>query len=1126
MSRMPRSGSNDSGGYTNGYNGYGRTEHDDFETPRRPSAERPSGERRRERRPGGYGGFTDEREEDRRPGGYGGYESFPVTQEDAVDRRPGGYGGYGGFQRQEELPQVTRPTSLERTQARRRSGERNVGGDTSRSRSRPGAGSHGPGTQQMEEVLEYIQQNFDFMTKENCVPVETALKLMDPSSLGLADQYTPFRQIHQQLQRALKTIVNEHHQGFNSSIGTFHKIQSTLQQSQHRVRSLKENLAVAKSQLSSAKPELKEFATSSQNYDEMIQMLITIEQLQLVPDKLEARISEKRFLTAVDILQEALRMIRKSEMGNIGALNNLRVYLSNQEHSLTDILIEELHNHLYLKSPYCEDRWKVHAQNQPKGDFVGRAHAGMRGRLLYQFLDKLDSSELMSDDSPRNPEADTFQYIQLVIESLNKMNRLDVAIDNIEQRLPVELFKVVEKSNNEVAQRHPSITRAYATRKTTKPDLASNTDELRAGLLNDLLWTLYARFEAIAESHRAVHDVVAGIVRREGFRTSSGTTLTRGFKELWKLYQSEIRSLLHDYLATDGDLTYRGGQGPTSSGSIYSRAPRDKNKRMFKLSDMDTKSSELTTEREDLEFILKSSVPGLVSDSKRPDDSNIHNSNLDGSATGHKLLIEPNVFNMGILLPPSLDFLNRLKEVVPPNSDIVMSTLTSFLDDFLVNVFHPQLDETLIEMSAQTFIDLDAFHQEPQWAKYSKKPIFKGTAKFFMLITAFCKMLDNLPHDQAFSQLILTQMATYAAKCNGWYKALVSRSEANGIGRRVKASAAIASSGDVEEITSALFRSDASQVPELLENETLALLKVVEKDPLDEADLIGDKKTITGLCMMYTSMKWLATKVAQLRHISDRATDSSRPEPGSQRHNRRWTQLSSTEPRGDGIPVYLPLSEETVAEFDNVVLAFQSLSTTVLKTLHFEIRMQILHALSHTIRTSYILDSILSDPDPTVLALNNSLIGFDNEVSTYIPSTQYPLITRGLAALMDTHLLRLSRGITSMNSNGCALMQLNILVLQQNLKNIEPAAELQYSALFFDLFTAGPEVIVQRARKEGKGFGINGNATVADRFDYDTVKGLVELCYSEKLSSDRREIGVQAKRQLDTHLLDISEALY
>jgi exocyst complex component 4 len=153
---------------------------------------------------------------------------------------------------------------------------------------------------------------------------------------------------------------------------------------------------------------------------------------------------------------------------------------------------------------------------------------------------------------------------------------------------------------------------------------------------------------------------------------------------------------------------------------------------MFKLSDVDTKASELSKEREDLERILKASVPGLVSDSKRTEDvAASTTTNLDGSATGHKLLVEPSVFNMGILLPPSLDFLNRLKEVVPSNAEISMSTLTSFLDDFLVNVFHPQLDETLIELCSETFIEVDSFNEDTHWRNHSKKPIFKVSAALF-----------------------------------------------------------------------------------------------------------------------------------------------------------------------------------------------------------------------------------------------------------------------------------------------------------------------------------------------------------------------------------------------------------
>ena len=55
------------------------------------------------------------------------------------------------------------------------------------------------------------------------------------------------------------------------------------------------------------------------------------EKLQAVPEQLDARISEKHFLIAVDLLQDALRMIRRSDMENLGALTDLRIYFSNQE---------------------------------------------------------------------------------------------------------------------------------------------------------------------------------------------------------------------------------------------------------------------------------------------------------------------------------------------------------------------------------------------------------------------------------------------------------------------------------------------------------------------------------------------------------------------------------------------------------------------------------------------------------------------------------------------------------------------------------------------------------------------------------------------------------------------------
>lgn len=197
------------------------------------------------------------------------------------ERRAGQYGavggGFTGFTANtpeetwaEETPQVERPTSLERTQAKRRSGNVPY---AQRNPRRPTGQSGGDGSRQIEEVIESIKQDWGFMTEEKCIPVQVALQFMDTSSLGLASRYSRFQELHMQLQSALRAIVNEHHQGFNSSIGTFHSIQSALQTSQQRLRALKESLGQANGNLSTTKSELKGLATSSQNYDDMLMIL-------------------------------------------------------------------------------------------------------------------------------------------------------------------------------------------------------------------------------------------------------------------------------------------------------------------------------------------------------------------------------------------------------------------------------------------------------------------------------------------------------------------------------------------------------------------------------------------------------------------------------------------------------------------------------------------------------------------------------------------------------------------------------------------------------------------------------------------------------------------------------------
>lgn len=770
---------------------------------------------------------------------------------------------------------------------------------------------------QINEVLGIIQKDWPNLCQDDCIPVQLALQLLDNSSVGRAHEYPRFQQTHQYLQDSLKAVVHDYHQGFNSSIGTFHKIQGSIMASQKKVRMLKENLANSKTSLCTTDPELKKLYNSSQMYDELLQTLNELEELRQVPDQLEARISEKRFLTAVEVLQTALRKLRKPELDDIGALSDLRSYLANQESALMDILVEELHEHLYLKSPYCQERWQNLAKSQ--GAFREDIADSAAVTPFFEILTGMDLGNPVQEDPGRNPESDTFSYIALVVEALNQLGRLEAAVDTIKQRLPVELFSVVNETINEVDHKHPSSLRGVSNGSGGLHIYSQRETQMRADVIYDLLWTLYGKFEAIAEGHRLFHESIKALIRREG--SGNNAALLGSFKELWNLYQNEIRSLLHNYVTTDADLYQFNTPQP---GVVNGRLDAHR-EHLFKFTEADSKSAELVTEFEALDQTIEQAVPGLTAGQmkgKAGDKKGRTNESRKSTAfvygnreqnESYKSLVEPNVFNMSLLLPPTLVFLGRLKNIVPPGSDLATSTLTTFLDNFLVNVFQPQLDETLGKLSDAVFGEADAFQQDGEWSQVARKPVFKGATDFFAVVTAFCRMLDTIPHDQALSALIITQMMRYYDRCFGWFKTLVTKTlEGVTTNQPLRTSALMATeTGEMHATIEKLWTDDAPDA-NLLDKEVALLITETNEKPLDLSDIISDRDTISSLCLLYTSMKWLSVKVSGLRHITRNETDSNRssiPMPGK----RRWTLLNDpSKATAEEGPVFLPMTQETV----------------------------------------------------------------------------------------------------------------------------------------------------------------------------------------------------------------------
>jgi exocyst complex component 4 len=189
-----------------------------------------------------------------------------------------------------------------------------------------------------------------------------------------------------------------------------------------------------------------------------------------------------------------------------------------------------------------------------------------------------------------------------------------------------------------------------------------------------------------------------------------------------------------------------------------------------------------------------------------------------------------------------------------------------------------------------------------------------------------------------------------------------------------------------------------------------------------------------------------------------------------------------------------------------------------------EIRCQIVYALRNALSPDtapYLLDQDVNEPDPQILSLNSDLVSYDETITHYLRPKEEAFIRTGLGALINSYLVTNALLVSPMNSKGCGRMQLNILVLQQNLKNIEDGVDLARAADYYSLFDKGPDAIVNQAKEDKE-----KPAGDRDAFSYDELKVMMELCFSEQLANPERGIASAAKRQMADKMLGLSEHMW
>ncbi|OAV94393.1 hypothetical protein PTTG_03089 [Puccinia triticina 1-1 BBBD Race 1] len=534
----------------------------------------------------------------------------------------------------------------------------------------------------------------DLLDSENPELAKSASRAKDMINKkgGMVPSLSAFLQLKAELEKALQLTIQGNYRQFDASVNCYKLAKVSVDSNYKKVAELKSKLVECRATLGNGSPssafnnavggkgtEMKVLQARREVLREMLKLMDTIERLKQVPERLEGLISSKSFLSATVLLVRSLKVINKPELAEIGGLSDLRSYLVNQESVMFEMLIEELHNHLYLKNYFCNSKWRAYRPGQvtlpviqtpdesatapfgfsfdsdPTAAHPSSYHASASSRqhkntencngpsspipYLRNYLNdlmtqpqsnplveeadlflELSSTSLHSEmgteharkvststggmaankrrNQSANPELDSFKYIESLIESFAVLGKLSLGLDTVLQRVPVEVYTLVESTLNEVDERHENTKRFFRSSSTNKnalksnmnmivlmittsqasppgnPELKStsiranqrfslfklNNNELRElesviHILQDFFWTLYSKFDATLQSFRVLHEVSLRISERKSFKEEGmeSNLVLFSLLEVWKPIQSELLALIHAYLTESGD---------------------------------------------------------------------------------------------------------------------------------------------------------------------------------------------------------------------------------------------------------------------------------------------------------------------------------------------------------------------------------------------------------------------------------------------------------------------------------------------------------------------------------------------------------------------------------------------
>ncbi|KAI8324702.1 hypothetical protein GQ54DRAFT_55838 [Martensiomyces pterosporus] len=955
---------------------------------------------------------------------------------------------------------------------------------------------------QAEDVIWQLPRSLDGIKRQDFNPVALALQMMDSSSLGKS--YDEFQYHYAQLNESLDGIVNEYYGGFNDSILTFSGLHDRIQGASSSVNHVKSNLHKVRRMILEERGSLDQLYTKSNQLGAIVAILNRIEEVKKLPDELAGYVREKKFLTAVSKLVQDTQFVFDPELNPIEALSGLRQQLEKERGELLRLIIDELHNHIYLKSPYCERKTGVEGEDGDhgagsdageNGTAAGtsqRAAGGSKGGDLLGHRRRKGSRKVKKTDSSDedNPETDSFAYVEMLLESLVTLDNTSEAMQEIKSSISLELSRLIDGIVSEVEERNKALIVKSKVVDQQDDGLVQATDR---EILFDFARILFARLETVLEYHDFVLDVVHSLDRRERYSVSSASSANErvrrtrlySINDVWSAMKTEILALLKDYLIPEDKRTM-GNIDITRSSGMKSGV-----KDLFHM--------ESNPEISDTVEALYSQIEGRFQDmttsthSKKKDvgittivdEYSDHQTSLQ-----HKMLVEASIDHAPTLLNMALSFTKRVSPLLASVTSTAaapsvrrsmigdISTLSTqppsqqgaakeqdpdeYLQVFFKKIFLPRAETHAMQLFDAVTSASDAFHIDPN-TYFNGRPIFRSAAALVPLFHSFGRLLNNLNSFRGENWGILLQLSTkYYERCWGLFRELI-RSPDNQTYTSVK----WADTPDLLQLFDRKLKQAGSQARNDqgvdTENEIRLEEKLKTERSLHLSELIFDVKRLVFIAQLHQTLEWL---LLQLNKVS----------------SERAKILN----KHDG-PVASALLKRHDADRAKVVDRYRALSVQCLMVLRVEVRAHCTYYLDLATREGdYFLDGDTPEPDQYIQALNADISTIEEKMEGCLPGDRLNLVFGGISILMSHTLITNTRYIKHLNDSGNRKMIRNILALQQNLTNIALPEEsgLDKARKFYELYELGADGILKHIAENGA------------LFTFENYRRLIEFIYS------------------------------